>query len=220
VDGGTTSGCGTYTSGTQVTLNSIPNENYSFLNWREGQNILSDNPTFNFIITSDRTITANFEQNKQLTLTEPNGGESWLAGTSNSITWTNENISSIKIEYTVNDGNSWNVITNSTPASDGVFTWAIPKINSVSAKIRISDPSSQLQDISNNPFNIVGVTRGDVNDDGNVSASDAAIVLKYVVGGDSLTIRQQYAADASLDNLIMAYDAYFILYNIINGVWP
>jgi len=220
VDGGTTSGCGTYTPGTQVTLNAIPNENYSFLNWTEGQNILSNNTTFNFIIASDRTVTANFEQNKQLTLIQPNGGEAWLSGTSNSITWTSENISSIKIEYTTNDGNSWNIITNSTPASNGIFNWLIPKINSVSAKIRISDTASQVQDISNNLFNIVGVTRGDVNDDGNVSASDAAIILKYVVGVESLTIRQQFAADASMDDLIHAYDASYVLFFVVNGNWP
>ncbi|MDQ7818073.1 MAG: CARDB domain-containing protein [Melioribacteraceae bacterium] len=220
VDGGTTSGCGTYTSGTQVTLNAIPNENYSFLNWTEGQNILSNNPTFNFILISDRIITGNFELSKQLTLTQPNGGESWLVGTSNSIIWTSINITSVKIEHTTDDGNSWNIITNSTPASNGIFNWLIPKINSGSAKIRISDPASQLQDISNNPFNIVGVTRGDVNDDGNVSASDAAMVLKYVVGVESLSTRQQYAADTSLDDLIQAYDAYCILYFVVNGVWP
>jgi hypothetical protein len=220
VSGGTTTGSGTYISGTQVTINAISNQGYNFLNWTEGENILSTNPTYSFILTSDRIIIANFELGSQLSLTQPNGGESWLVGTTNSITWTSENISSIKIEYTVNDGNSWNVITNSTPASDGVFNWAIPKINSGSAKIRISDPSSQLQDISNNPFNIVGVTRGDVNDDGIVNASDAAMVLKYIVGTGVLTIRQQYAADASLDHLIQAHDSYFILYYVVNGMWP
>lgn len=220
VDGGTTSGCVTYTSGTQVTLNAIPNENYSFVNWTEEQNILSNNSTFNFIITSNRTITANFIQSKQLTLTKPDGGELWLSGTSNSITWTSENISSIKIEYTTNDGNSWNIITNSVPASDGIFNWLIPKINSGSAKIKISDTASQVQDISNNPFNIVGVTRGDVNDDGIVNSYDAAMVLKYVVGVESLSIRQQYAADASLDDLIQAHDSYLILYYVVNGMWP
>ncbi|KAF0150893.1 MAG: hypothetical protein FD143_2477 [Ignavibacteria bacterium] len=72
-------------------------------------------------------------------VTKPNGGESWVAGSTQVITWDAAGIQNVKIEYTLNNGIQWNVITNSTP-STGYFTWAqIPTTSSTNCKIRISD---------------------------------------------------------------------------------
>lgn len=155
-----------------------------------------------------------------LNLTSPNGGEAWLTGIPNSITWTSENITSTRIEYTTNDGNTWNIISNATQASSGIYNWLIPNLNSTQAKIRISDLDNFTNDASENFFNIIGVARGDVNENGEVNGIDAALVLRNTVGLINLTTRQQYAADTNQDGTIQAYDAFMILYFLLNGIWP
>jgi hypothetical protein len=155
-----------------------------------------------------------------INLTSPNGGESWRTGISNSITWTYENITNIKIEFTTDNGNRWNSIVNSTQASVGIYNWLIPNINSAQAKIRISDTDNFANDTSDNLFHIVGVTRGDVNENGEVNGVDAALVLRNTVGLTNLSTRQQYAADTNQDGVVQAYDAFMILYFLLNGLWP
>jgi hypothetical protein len=90
-----------------------------------------------------------------ITVTTPNGGETWIAGTSQNITWTSINISDVKIEYTTNGGANWTQIVASTP-SVGVYTWdPIPNVYSTQCKIRISDASDGSPfDISDANFTI------------------------------------------------------------------
>jgi hypothetical protein len=74
-----------------------------------------------------------------LNLTFPNGGESLPGGVSHTITWTSSGtISSIKIEYSTNNGTSWTTITDST-ANDGSHSWEAPNIESTECLVRISD---------------------------------------------------------------------------------
>lgn len=77
--------------------------------------------------------------NQMVTVTSPNGGESWAAGSRQNITWTASGINNVRIEYTTNNGINWLPIVDSTP-SDGFYTWEnIPSSASTNCKIRISD---------------------------------------------------------------------------------
>ena len=87
-------------------------------------------------------------------LTSPNGGESWTGGTTRAITWTYTNIDNIKIEYSLNNGLSWTVISASTPASALSYNWVVPCIGSAQAKVRITSTLQFIQDESNNVFSI------------------------------------------------------------------
>ncbi len=58
--GGTTTGAGTYPSGSSVTITSTPNTGYTFVNWTESGTIISTSSSFTFPISSHRTIVANF----------------------------------------------------------------------------------------------------------------------------------------------------------------
>ena len=40
-------------------------------------------------------------------VTAPNGGENWTVGTSQTITWSQSGVSSVKIEYSTNGGSGW-----------------------------------------------------------------------------------------------------------------
>jgi len=91
---------------------------------------ISDN---NFSITDPGT--------QLIKVTSPNGGEKWIAGSSQQITWNAAGITNVKIEYTLNSGLTWNTITASTP-STGSYTWnQVPNTIATNCKIRISDAS-------------------------------------------------------------------------------
>lgn len=94
-----------------------------------------------------------------VTVSAPNGGENWCVGTTQSITWKSDGIENVKIEYSTNNGTNWNVITPSTSASTGSFSWAIPQgvTPGSNNQIRISDASkSTRNDVSNNTFALAG----------------------------------------------------------------
>lgn len=59
-NGGTTSGCGTFTSGTQITVIATPNSGWNFVNWTEGGIIVSTSQSYPFSVEFDRTLVANF----------------------------------------------------------------------------------------------------------------------------------------------------------------
>lgn len=86
----------------------------------------------------------------------PNGGESWTVGSSHSIQWNSDgSFANVKIEYSTNNGGSWQTVANNT-ANDGQFTWTAPDTPSASARVRISDAADgSPSDVSDNVFAIV-----------------------------------------------------------------
>jgi hypothetical protein len=71
----------------------------------------------------------------------PNGSENWCAGSIHDITWTCSGIANVKIEYTTNNGTSWNPVIASTPAEPGSYPWTIPNAPSANCKVKICDAS-------------------------------------------------------------------------------
>jgi outer membrane protein assembly factor BamB len=57
---GTTSGGGSYASGSDVTVTGVSNNGYNFANWTENGSIVSTSATYQFTANSDRTLIANF----------------------------------------------------------------------------------------------------------------------------------------------------------------
>ncbi len=104
---------------------------------------------------SDNNFTITTPGNQLIEVTSPNGGEQWAAGTSQNITWSASGITNVKIEYTINNGITWNTITPSTP-STGFYTWTqLPNTPSTNCKVRISDAQDgSPSDDSNNLFSI------------------------------------------------------------------
>jgi hypothetical protein len=60
LNGGATSGGGTFASGTAVTVAAIANSGFTFANWTANGSIVSTNATYAFIATASRTLVANF----------------------------------------------------------------------------------------------------------------------------------------------------------------
>lgn len=89
-----------------------------------------------------------------ITVTSPDGGESWAGGSVHPITWTSANIANVKLEYSLNGGTSWTVISSSTGAAAGSYSWTVPSSASTTALVRASDVATATSDVSNAPFTI------------------------------------------------------------------
>lgn len=97
-------------------------------------NLPSDISDGSFTIATDA-------QQEILTVTSPNGGEIYQAGSSQNITWQTTGVVNVKIEYTNNNGIDWITIVESTP-SDGFYTWeSVPSTVSTNCRVRITDAS-------------------------------------------------------------------------------
>jgi murein DD-endopeptidase MepM/ murein hydrolase activator NlpD len=91
-----------------------------------------------------------------LTLTSPNGGESWAGGSSHAITWTKTGfVDYVKLEYSTDNGSRWTTIIASATNS-GTYTWSVPSVGTWRARVRISDPANPATtDLSNGRFALV-----------------------------------------------------------------
>jgi len=89
-----------------------------------------------------------------ITVTAPNGGETWGVGTMQNITWTSTGVTDAKIELSINNGASWTDIIPSTP-SNGTYNWTVSNTPSTQCLVRISDVSNpSTQDLSDAVFTI------------------------------------------------------------------
>lgn len=112
-----------------------------------------DASDINIAAISDGNLTID---NKSIKLNYPNGGEHINSLSNVNITWTTSNINNLRIEYSLNNGNSWATIINSTPASISSYNWSVPFLASNNAaRIRIIDTESSRADTSDAAFNIV-----------------------------------------------------------------
>ena len=91
-----------------------------------------------------------------ITVTSPNGSESWMVGESFDITWTSTGtIANVQIEYSANNGGSWINIVAST-ANDGSYPWTIPDMPSSTCLVRVRDAvDSDPSDSSDAVFTIL-----------------------------------------------------------------
>ena len=60
VGSGTITGGGTYAHGSSVTVNAVPAVGYVFSRWRQGATVLSTAPSYEYAVTNDTTLTADF----------------------------------------------------------------------------------------------------------------------------------------------------------------
>lgn len=104
----------------------------------------------------DNNLYAFYPDTPTITITSPNGGESWIAGKSKKITWNSVNVPTVKIEYSIDNGFNWITIIASTSGTSGSYSWTVPNNPSTSCRIRISDTSNALvNSISNSLFTIL-----------------------------------------------------------------
>ena len=75
-ENGTVTGAGEYEEGAEATLTATAAEGYEFVNWTVGEEVVSTENPYSFVVTADVALVANFEKAKPEVITyELNGGE-------------------------------------------------------------------------------------------------------------------------------------------------
>lgn len=127
-------------------------------------------------------------------VTAPNGGESWAGGSARNVTWTSSGVANVKLEYSLNGGSTWSVITASTAASAGSYAWTVPNSATTNARVRVSDAAvATVNDVSDAAFTITTATPAQVilneilaNEPGSSTAGEFVELVN--VGGTSISI--------------------------------
>ena len=130
--GGTVTGGGTYNYNQSCTVTASANTGYTFTNWTENGNVVSDNASYTFTVTSNRNLVAHFQlQTYAITVSaDPsNGGTATGSGTYNYgqsctvtatpntgynfINWTeNGNVVSTDADYTFTVTSNCNLVAH------------------------------------------------------------------------------------------------------------
>ncbi|MFN0158128.1 MAG: FlgD immunoglobulin-like domain containing protein [Bacteroidota bacterium] len=124
-----------------------------------------------------------------ITVTSPNGGETWVVGSSHNITWNNTGIvDSVKIEFSSNNGTTWSVIAGAV-VSNGSYSWSVPNSPTAQALVRVTwVDSASVTDQSNATFTIAqpvvteafadhvtSTLRASVTNEGNIGSLNAFV---------------------------------------------
>jgi hypothetical protein len=75
-------------------------------------------------------------------LNSPTTGEALIVGFTYRLSWNSNMVSNVKIEYTTDNGTSWNTITGNASGTSGSYLWTVPNTPSENCAIRISDVSN------------------------------------------------------------------------------
>jgi photosystem II stability/assembly factor-like uncharacterized protein len=146
-DGGLSSGSWTNTS--------LPGTNYTF--WAKDRATLlslQQAGIYKMNVTSAYTPT----NTQAITVTAPNGGEVWGAGSQHNVTWTGQNIGLARIEYRRSAVDPWIQVAD-VAGYLGTYSWTIPCNPTTTAQVRVYDAwDVNPVDLSNSTFTISGAT--------------------------------------------------------------
>ena len=132
-------------------------------------------------------IAAGFEQclairetgPRELILTNPNPGESLIAGTIHTSQWESSGgINQVLIEYSDSNGVSWSSVSPPNAGNNRRYNWLVPKVNSQECLIRITDAAdAAVSDASDATFTIYQCTlKADLTGDCLVDMRDFALL--------------------------------------------
>lgn len=137
----------------------------------------------------------------QLDLISPEGGEV-LSGESNfDISWENSDIvTSVKIEFTSDNGQNWSTVVGSVPSGDTFYAWEVPNIDSDECFIKLTIPGlDYLYSINQIPFSIykiVGIEDFSKNGDFGLSIFPNPVVDKTFI---SFNISQKWNSSYTVE---------------------
>jgi hypothetical protein len=138
----------------------------------------------------------------EITVTSPNGGESWTVGSIKEITWTAGGINNVTIEYSTDYGTTWKVIVQTTP-NNGSFDWTIPNTVSDECLVRVSsndgDPDPIPSDVSDRVFSIIPDAAGEFRvtspNGGEKWEVGTVQAITWIGSGDISSVTIDYSTD-------------------------
>lgn len=91
----------------------------------------------------------------KLQLTSPNGAEVWSANSAYNISWLAENISDLRLEYSLDGGGVWITVAENIAAAAGSVSWTTPDAQSTQCLVRVTDmDDAEVNDASDSLFEI------------------------------------------------------------------
>ena len=147
-----------FTNGTLVTLTAAPGADSLFAGWSGGG--CSGTGACTTTMDAAKTVTATF--NQYITLTAPNGGESWSRGSTNTIRWnySDDPGLNVKIELLKSGAVVRTIASNASIGSNGSgsYNWKVPNSQTTGTDytIRVTSTSNgNYTDTSNANFSII-----------------------------------------------------------------
>ena len=158
---GTVTGAGPFASGTVVSVSATPASGWQFVNWTGDAVANSSSASTTIIMNGNKTITANFTQiplnQLSIVVLTPNGGETWIVGSKQVITWKMEGLTGY-LQIDVLKAGIWvKTLASRVTASEASYTWLIPDSWGPSSEysINISSVSNPgISDTSDGNFTI------------------------------------------------------------------
>ena len=144
----------------------------------------ADNQFTSVLSTGDFTILNNISS--AITVSAPAAGENLIAGSSRTISWTSSYVSNVKLEYSNDNGGSWNIINPSVSSTALSYPWIVASTPSTQCKVRISDIINSSVFGETPVFSILG------------SASNQAILSANVFTKAGVSADSNYATDVLL----------------------
>jgi len=157
-DGGTVTGAGDYMNGIDVTVTATAAEDFVFVNWTSGTDIISTEPEFVITLISDSTVVANFQSlisnyTVNLIANPVNGGTvtgSGIYPEGAQVTVSAEEANNFEFEYWSENGD--------TVSTDKIYTFSIEGDRELTAWFR---DVTAVKDIVNNKFVVSPNPAGD-----------------------------------------------------------
>lgn len=81
---------------------------------------------------------------ESIMILSPTGGEAWNAGTNQNIAWTSSGVTQVDLYYSINNGSTWNMITDLVQAITANYSWTVPSVSSSACLVKIQSSSNAL----------------------------------------------------------------------------
>ncbi len=146
-----------------------------------------------FADTSDANFTIT---GGEVTITSPNGGETWPEQSTQTITWNSSGDvgDNVSLYHSLDGGSTWTQITAST-ANDGSHYWTLPAVNQdeTAYRVKVASTSTSYYDVSDGNFVIEDIPFSNIQ---KLLAPDAQADDKF---GYSVALDGDYAIVGALD---------------------
>ena len=208
-NGGTVTGGGTYQQGEQCTVEATANEGYTFINWTtENGEEASTSARYTFIVTSDRTLVANFQvQSHTISVSaDPSNGGSVSGG------GTYNHGESCTVSATANNGYTF---TNWTEGGNVVstnanYTFTVTDDRTLVAHFEVQAPNTYNINVSANPPAGGTVTGGGSYQQGQqctvtATENEGYTFLRWTENGNQVSPNLSYTFEVTGNRTLVAH---------------
>ena len=205
---GNVTGGGTYNEGTYCSVMATPANGYEFVNWTEGGNVVSTSSRYTFMVTGNRTLVANFQEqiiyyNIRVSATPfgagtVTGGGSYPQG------------ESCTVSATANEGFSFSNWTEggNVVSTNANYTFTVTSGRYLVANF-VSGTQSYTISVSANPDNAGTVTGGGTYEEGTSCTVTATpnqryLFVNWTENGVEVSTEQSYTFTVTADRTLVA----------------